>query len=194
MHECVQKSMNDSNSVMERIKPIVCKLLKSDKIFTVENVDNEVCKLLDVTCGIDYLEAAKDRVRGIANRIQWIKPNRLPYNTFTIRKGRESGADTEFKKRLEQIKSNGLYPYLTMHTYVESGTGLLLSLGIARTIDVIDYILTYNPKTRESEDEHGRAWFYYCPWDDMTDKNYHVLTCNRQVGQSMRMLFTQFAG
>lgn len=157
---------------------------------TVEGINNDVCKLLDATCGIDYLNVydKNNRVLGIANRIQWIKPPYPPYNTFTIRKGRESGADTEFKKRVAQIKEGGLYPELTMHTYVESGTDKILSLAIARTKDVIDYILKFNPPIRLSKDEHGTAWFYCCDWNDMIDKNYYLLKCEVGRGKNHNIL------
>lgn len=179
MHECVRKSMNNSNAVMERLKPLISQLLESDGLITVEGVDNEVCKLLDVTCGIDYLDVkyGTEIINGIANRVSWIWVGRRPFNTFTIRKSRENNSMTEIHKRIEQIQKKGLYPQRTMHVYVECDTDRLLSIGVARTEDIIDYILKYNPPFKPSEDEHGKAWFFYCSWQDMIAKGYNVVIC-----------------
>lgn len=185
-----REDLKNSVIVMKQIEPIICRLLKCDNLKTVEGVDNEVCKILDLSCGIDYLEI-RDKTgqpRGIANRVQWVTGN--PYNTFTIRKSRESGATTEFEKRKTSIKDGGLYPHLTMHTYVESGTNKLLSLGIARTTDIMNYIDNYSPKERMSVDEKGKAWFYCCSWDDMLDKGYYVLKSTLHKGNDFDLLFT----
>ena len=188
-----EQDLCNSNNVIEKIKPIICKLLMCDSIVTVEGVNNDVCKLLDLTCGIDYLKVTDKagNVSGIANRIQWIDPPWPPFNTFTIRKGRESGVETEFTKRKKAIDNGGLYPYLTMHTYVEAGTERLLSLAVAKTTDIIDYIIKHKPEERYSVDSKGKAWFYFCPWADMIDKGYRVLTCEN-IGKNMDILFTQY--
>lgn len=188
----VMNDMSKSNAAMKLYEPLLCKLLNCEHIKAVEGVDNEICKILDLSCGIDYLkvECKNGGPKGIANRVQWIEPTE-DYNTFTIRKTRESGAATEFAKRLESIENGSLYPDLTMHTYIDKNMGEIRSLAIARTKDVIKYILKYNPPTRFARDESGWAEFYYCDWDDMADKGYELLRYDAVFGSEHYYSFIQ---
>jgi hypothetical protein len=182
-----------SNNVVDVIRPVICKLLGCDDLVTVEGSKDPVCKIFDLTCGIDYLYIDdNDRVLGIGNRVQWIKPPWPPYNTFSIRKDRESGKSTEFLKRKKAIENGGLYPYLTVHSYVESRTNKLLSVAVAKTTDIINYIVKYDPPVKMSEDENGKAWFYVCPWTDMVNKGYRILTCENIDGKDRDILLAQY--
>lgn len=189
----VMKDMAKSNAVMKLYEPLLCKLLKCDHIKAVEGVNNEICKLLDLTCGIDYLEVEDrtGRVIGIANRVQWIAPPYPPYNTFTIRTSRESGAETEFTKRVKAIERGGIYPRLTMHTYADKETNEILSLAIAETKDVIRYIQKHNPQIRSVRDESGWAEFYCCKWNDMIDKGYKLLRYEACFGDKFNFALAQ---
>ena len=94
--QAVMIDMRQSMNRVERARPIIAELLNGGEIIPVEGDDNEVCKLLDMTCGTDYLQAYKDKglVWGVASRIQIVRNGMKPYNTFTVRKARESGVST----------------------------------------------------------------------------------------------------
>lgn len=96
--------------------------------------------MLDVMGGIDAWQAMDNGVmRGIASRVQWIRPDREPFNTFTIRLDRASGTATEFAKRLHAIghaEQGWLYPALTVQAYVEMDDDRLLSWAAVYTHDL----------------------------------------------------------
>jgi hypothetical protein len=100
--------------------------------------DNQIARDLDVLCGIDVWQTIGGHgARGIASRVQ---PDKRNWGTFTIRRRRFNGAQTEYEKRLAAIRSGGrfIYPYLTCHAYVDGPTAL--GIGLARTIDVFETI------------------------------------------------------
>lgn len=93
---------------------------------------------LDIHAGIDAWQIIKDDsiVRGVASRIQWGDKD---WSSFTIRKSRDSGAKTEFRKRLEAIRGDrgAVYPHLTVQAYVSKRrTGDLVSVAIVKTEDL----------------------------------------------------------
>src|SRR5690606_6777346 len=78
-------------------------------------------------------------IRGIAARVQ-----KAPaYASFTIRKERSNGAETEWAKRLRaitQTESGWLFPSITIHAYVDDfDNGPLIYACIARTKDIFAF-------------------------------------------------------
>ena len=59
--KAVMSDMRQSMSRVEKAKPIIAQILNGGEIIPVEGDDNEVCKLLDMTCGTDYLQAYRDK-------------------------------------------------------------------------------------------------------------------------------------
>ena len=116
-----------------------------------ENEKSEVSKLLDVRCGIDYLQELPCGLRGIAVRIQWVKL--LGYETFTIRSNRPSGSETEMNKRL-QVNPGYIKPYLTVQAYIKNprGFGDLVQVFVCKTselyacVEAQKYTTRTNPK------------------------------------------------
>lgn len=175
--EAVYKDMRTSMKRVEILKPIIKRLLKGGNIFPVEGDDNDICKLLDTTCGTDYLQVYEEKglAQGVASRIQTIKTGYKPYNSFTIRKDRQSGASTEFEKRRYAIGHGGIYPYLTMQAYFDE-EDRPLSVAFAKTSDLMDYIEKYQPDDKHTgADQIGQSSFYVCKWDDMKAKKYPVV-------------------
>ena len=121
-------------------------------LHSCENRSSEIAKLLDVSCGIDYLQELPDDLglRGIAVRIQWV--DLVGYDTFTIRARRPSGADTEMKKRLKADRGC-VQPYLTVHAYIKKpkGVGDLVQVFVCKTAELYacveagKYITRTNP-------------------------------------------------
>lgn len=172
--------MSDMRQSIQRVNsaaPIIRRLMKGGEIKTVEGDDNEICKLLDMTCGTDYLQVYKELglVQGVASRVQTIKDGFRPFNTFTVRKARESGATTEYEKRQYAIKHGGIYPYLTMQMYV-SEDERVLSLGIAKTTDIMEFVEKgYADENHTGKEQIGQSAFYVVRWDEMINKGYKVL-------------------
>lgn len=180
--QTVMNDMRYSLQQVEKAKPIIKQLLNGGDIKIVEGDDNEICLMLDQTCGTDYFQAYGKNdgqmdglVWGIGSRFQKTWHNCQPFNTFTIRRSRESGAKTEFEKREYAMKHGGIYPYLTMHGYYDEQTGEILSLAIARTKDIWDFIKQGHAKERHTGDNQiGQATFYFIGWDDFKKRGYDI--------------------
>ena len=176
------KDMRYSLEQVEKAKPIIAKLLNGGEIKAVEGNDDEICKMLDLTCGTDYFQVYNKSglVWGIGSRFQAIKTGFKPYNSFTIRKSRESGAVTEFEKRQFAIKHNGTYPQLTMHGYYDATTRDILSLAIAKTVDIWEYIEKNECAERKTGTNHiGQATFIVINWLDFEKKGYKIYKYER---------------
>ena len=75
--------------VNDKIKPIIESFWPGWELIPVEGENNEICKLLDMSCGVDYLLYSQgfSFIYGVASRVQYGKN----YRTFTVRKEREMG-------------------------------------------------------------------------------------------------------
>ncbi len=159
--------------VEEKVKPVIEELLPFWHMMKVEGRENEVCQLLDMSCGIDYLLHSEQSslVLGVASRVQYGKN----YRTFTVRKDRASGVLTEHQKRTQAISQGGLYPMYSVQSYIDDD-GELAGLGIVRTADLSEFIsrgLAREKKT--GADKIGQAEFYVCTWDKLKYAGYNVL-------------------
>lgn len=176
----VSASMNQSIKILREATPIIQQLLgfREGEIIDVENQNNDACRHLDLLCGIDYIVYFKDM--SLSNGLAWRaqEEDRLlgPYNSFTIRKERESGAMTEYEKRKLSIERNALYPYYTAQAFYSCHTKELKTLAIARTKDIIDCISKglYTDRTT-GKNEIGQAKFYAVWWKVMKNNGYKIL-------------------
>ncbi len=150
----------------QQIWPIMRLVYHDSELIHIETIkDSELAKKFDQLSGIDAWQIHNDtNIRGIASRVQ--KPpkwssNGYPYNTFTIRKSRDTGTKTEYEKRLYAINSSDgwIYPYLTVQAYVNA-KGRLLSFATARTVEVIQAIT----EGRCLENRTNNAEFYAVEW------------------------------
>lgn len=153
--------------------PVVRGALRGGELLRMEGSPEKIAYLLDVRAGIDGFQVHDTHgLRGIASRVQVTS---RPYNTFTIRTERESGVDTEYIKRRDAITSQDgwLYPALTIHAYVKTWDGPLLSAGVAYTSDIIECIergwCTFNSVTR-----NGAATFAVVDWQEMKSRDFRV--------------------
>jgi len=177
--EAVMTALRKSMDAVKKVEPILCNMLEEAmddgskfKLYAVEGDDNEICKKLDLTCGIDYMlewiRDGKSTMYGVGCRVQWVDlPKEKLWNTFTIRIHRDSGAETEFEKRVRAINSKAIYPTLTLHIYMNKNTGNVESFAIAKTEEITKYILT---QTQGIEHKHtgsnqiGQASFIAVDW------------------------------
>jgi hypothetical protein len=130
--------------------------------------DIELARLLDMRAGIDGWHIHSGGMRGIASRVQYGHD----WRTFTVRMSRDSGAKTEYQKRFEAIHTarGWIYPAITVHAYAETQIGPIISIGIARTADVIDFIAKGLHKERRT----SNAVFAACSWLEMRKTGYRV--------------------
>ena len=75
--------------------------------------ENEISKLLDQHCGIDFIVFDNKKAYGVASRINF---NKKHHGCVTIRYKRMTGGKTEYQKRIESIeKADGqIYASITM--------------------------------------------------------------------------------
>lgn len=173
--------MRKAMAYVETARPVIQKLLNGGELMAVEGSDNDICLMLDTTCGTDYFQVYRKQglVWGIASRMQEVDTARFkrPFNSFTVRKARASGVKTEYEKRRLAIKRGGLYPYLTMQGYVDMRTGALMSLGIARTTDIMDYVergCANDDIKHTGFIQRGQAEFYVVYWRKFAEAGYDV--------------------
>jgi len=135
------------------------------KIHVLEGDPHPLCRLLDITGGIDYLhESPHGLLRGIASRVQSGSRN---WATFTIRKERSSGARTEYEKRCAAIAANALYPFFTVQSYFDT-QGQLLGYAIVRTDQLFKVIQQGQYSENQTGDRQiGQATFFYVLWRDL---------------------------
>ena len=168
--EYVVKDMHRSMTYLDMARPIITKLIGGHTV-AVEGDKNQVCKILDLNCGIDYLQVYENGLcSGIASRFQDY-PN---MRTFTVRKARESGAMTELQKREMALEHGCIYPVWTMQGYVQHGQ--IVGLGITNTRSLIWFVNKgYAKPQRTGADQMGQASFFVCEWDEMKRKGIRVI-------------------
>jgi hypothetical protein len=132
--------------------------------------DQQLAKELDMRSGIDAWQLMPcGQMRGIAARVQQSNKN---WATFTVRLSRDSGAKTEFAKRYEAINDGRglIYPHLTIQGYAETKVGPVISVGVCRTVDVIEFV----SKGLCDVNRTTNASFAVCPWEKMKEVGYKV--------------------
>jgi hypothetical protein len=130
---------------------------------------------IDTELGIDWWHILRNgERRGLAVRVQDIKPDWPPYNTFSIRTTRRSGGSTELSKRLRQIERDELRPQFTVQVYLRRRE--FLSAGVVKS-DVLylfakehlDQLLTY-----QNRQGRGDADFVAVSWDFLDQRGCKV--------------------
>lgn len=180
MNRAVAASMiSSSQAFAEHVWPEIQWACGGGELTPVESVTAEgMTKTLDVLAGIDAWQVIDNRgyMRGIASRVQEIRPGEKLWNTFTVRSRRANGAATEYAKRLGAIRQSSdgaLYPGLTVQAYVRDfSNGPLLSAAVVRTVDLIMWFerqLEKGPlreRRATAGARRGQAeFFYWADWD-----------------------------
>ena len=130
---------------MELVWPRIAPWMRGGELIPVESTTAASLQAtFDTLAGIDAWHICHEQraMRGIASRVQTIADGYEPYNTFTIRYRRSSGAETEFAKRLAAIRDRDggwLYPHLTCQAYIDQRKERLLSCAVVRTKDLYMY-------------------------------------------------------
>lgn len=167
MPDGFKTALSKSRIYVERYKDDVLKVLHGSDILPCEGEDNDTLRFLDGSCGIDYFVVHNRNgiTHTVASRFQTDTPQR--YKTFTIRKSRDSGTDTEFKKRKLAIENGGIYPYYTLQAYVDEEHNRINRIAVALTEEIIRYCeteLTDADIRHTGYNQIGQASFYVVDW------------------------------
>ena len=200
MRREVQTDMDLSSKLFdEQVWPLCREACGYGRLLQMEGVrDNELAKQLDTLAGIDGWQirgkwkSDPGGMRGIAARVQV----GTDWRTFTIRKQRDTGASTEYEKRVEAIdgKMGYLYPIITVHSYAVGWDGPILSVGISRTITIIRFIqdrLRRGIAKQNRTERRGAADFWVCKWAEMNRAGYPVFTVDGKTGQTCLPVYHQ---
>ena len=170
--------------------PPLSKILPGDIIHVEAITKSDFARDLDQTSGIDAWHIVNGRgIRGIASRVQVCPYPFDRYDTFTIRRSRDSGARTEYAKRKEAIQSSQgwLYPHLTIQSYISArSNGSLRSFAVAQTANIIAAI-DHWIELEQPEDSNvyirrtGNASFYVVEWDSVAEFIYIAETEQQEI-------------
>lgn len=170
--ESLSQSARDFKNL---ILPILKELWRDcDFLHTEANTD-ELSRALDCYSGIDVvrIDRNKQTVTGIASRIQRSKKC---WETFTVRCERDNNTPTEYFKRICAMTSGDMIPALTYQAYVSPKGDKVIGMAIARTADILKFIVEGDTLTRHTDStQFGQATFYVVRWRDMIRKNYELV-------------------
>lgn len=151
------------------VAPVINRLIKGYMITVEGRTEDELAHLLDTSAGIDLFNIRPEGIAGVASRIQ----KGRNWRTFTVRFRRDSGAKTEYEKRVYAIKNGLLYPLFTFQAYVDDNR--LAGMAVVRTVDLMEYIKDERPILRHTgDDKIGGASFYAVEWDKLRRCGYKV--------------------
>lgn len=169
-------------------------MLGNGQLVPVESVSARgFTKELDTLAGIDAWQVQSEKgIRGIASRVQWAPfktRDGRPYDSFTIRKARESGVMTEFAKRVDALdrrqREGWISPAITVQAYVsEKGYGRLLCVGVARTHDLIRAVQN-GWHTENVVRQNGSADFYVLWWERLRREGVQVRVWSESLSGSV---------
>lgn len=154
----------------ESVYPEIQHFFGDGELIPVEAVtDNEMADTLDKHAGIDFwfVEAGKGMF-GIASRVQ---DGGTDWGTFTVRRRRFSGADTEFEKRQRQLDNDYLTPRFTCQAYTDGYD--FINAAVVRTRDLIDFIAGGARGNEYIVRETHNADFFVVDWADL-NRQYDV--------------------
>lgn len=153
------------------------------KLISTELAGGELAEIFDKYAGIDAIHVWRDKVRGVAVRVQW----GVNYRTFTIRYKRQSGVATEYAKRLAAIRGNNgaMYPYLTIQAYADKRDGgRLLSYAVVATQDLYRYIEKHLPDTERHIEMNYHPRDAAVGWNKCPEGNTFLIVDFGKLGDS----------
>lgn len=187
MSEAWEHDLEESREAFVDLVTPVIEEWTGGELVNIESVtETSVANKLDSVAGVDAWDFDMGSgVRGVASRVQFD----YPYDTFTIRKSRGSGAETEFDKRLRQINNGLLKVDYTVQAYVARNAWRLDSVAKVKTEPLIKFIEDGKEGTKTSwyEDGYGEGdyWtqstfedghqeFYCVDWNYLRDQGVGV--------------------
>lgn len=183
MYAEVRQSMNKGKRWASIAVPFaVQRCWPGATVHRVEDEDHPACKLLDTTCGIDWLIEHRGMVRGLSVRCQarryltygverWDSP------TFTIRRDREGGSytiESELKKTIDAVIRGAITAAYHLHAYMDVDEGpasTVLAFGMALRAPLFYYALNHAVIEKTAHDlQRGQAQnFIAIPFSQLTN-------------------------
>ena len=162
MPHSVNVAMSESQAAFHNlVVPPLLNLFGGGTVLPVEGAVGELEQKLDREAGIDSVMFSERGVYGIASRVQFDEN----YRSFTVRKKRRSGKQTEWEKLLQAKLSGAMTPSLTVQAYIDRTNMRLLDAAVICTPDLVRWIENNPCKTRTTGwDQHGQADFWVVPW------------------------------
>lgn len=151
------------------LSQIVWPAIKSSvggNLISVEGDGGNIAKQIDMNSGIDAFIKYDIGIKSIASRVQKCRASR-PWDSFTIRASRNTGAKTEWEKRSSAVMSNDvLYPMITMQSYVCDQTSRFVSACIIKT----EYLYKYAEAEIDKLElrRASNATFYVVYWSRLS--------------------------
>jgi hypothetical protein len=156
-----------SNKLIPIIKTF--KNFKNSEFICLENKKNDIGDMFDMHCGFDWFIKNNYGLRGLAVRCQQVTDKK--YRSFTIRKTRKSGANTEITKRINAIQKGYLYPYYTIQAYLKGDWSSDIDyFGMIKTEDLYNNL--FDIKTYQLSNEEVK--FLVAPWDEFKKRGIEV--------------------
>jgi hypothetical protein len=158
--------------------PVLANWLPDGYFVGVEDApDHPAVRVVDKVAGIDgwYVSAGATRLQGIASRVQY---GTEPYDSFTIRAKRRSGAPTELEKKLDALQRQDQHfavPHYTVQAWVERRrTGRALHVLLVRTQDLFEFVVAHPDRVERRRNPADGTEFIVVWADDLRDAGVDV--------------------
>lgn len=156
-----EEDMQWSETILHKEVWPAIKRCVGGEMVSVEAEKTSLARKLDISAGIDALIQYERGIKSLASRIQRTSSSK-PFDSFTIRASRKSGAQTEFSKRASAIFSGiGMYPAFTMQAYVTEREKFL-SAAIIKTDHLYRYL--FSPDSIVELKEIDDSKFLFVRW------------------------------
>ena len=158
-----------SDDFLKYVAPNIINYIGGGEIYKAEEAfSNKTGRVFDTFTGIDYFQKIKYGMRGLAVRIQYD----FDYRTFSVRKSRLNGIETEYEKRnwtIQEEKRGFLYPFLTIQAYLKKhateNKKIFLSAGVIITKILYNYI--EKKECTQYSNSYDKTIFITIPWNQI---------------------------
>ena len=183
-----QKSAED---FMTLVLPYAKPLLGDVKVIPIEGaIFNGTPDAFDTLAGVDLWAVDEHGIFGVASRVQ---PCNKPFDTFTIRRSRSSGAPTEYGKRLKAIESGYVYPEWTIQAYVSQDRKQLYSMAAVKTKELILYVMEALEAMKLQHQEIIDVSGHELPFSDVRSNKMAILYNNADGNSFYAVRWKQLA-
>lgn len=147
--------------------PEICPYIGGGQLRSLELETNNG---LDQAGGIDGYQLLSTGIRTIAQRTQFIDDYAKPA-TYTIRQTRQSGAATEYLKRIDAIRCGYDLPALVIQSYVSEERQFVWRLAITHGRPFYEYVFRHEEHWASHWARDGSAKFMVVPWERICRDN-----------------------
>lgn len=173
--QIIDSDKKQSADDFEKIVSPVIEKYCGATIIHLEKLQGKLPLMLDRHFSTDALYIKGGKMFGVSSRIQRGKN----YYGFSSRAERDSKNKTELQKHSDAIANDDYLPEITLQAYI---VGDDLTVGLANTVDVVDFIKKYKPQPKHTrKGKVGQAEFYPVSWQDFKKKGYHLKIIHEKI-------------